>query len=181
MLDLLWYSEWCSPCHLYVRARGELWVEAARDGKALCHTQWLFSGSPPPRGGSPIRHWEGAGVGHGHQYWFVRGTLLPQPTPGAGTVMGLSCTDPVVLCCRSRRGDGRCSARCGTPQCEYGTHGPEEMLGELVCAKPLSEPRQLQLSLRGQWAHWAAAWRGVGGCLGTGMCAGGLQGLWAPT
>lgn len=80
-----------------------------------------------------------------------------------GSPVPVSCTDLLVLYLRSRRRDGRCAARCRSPQCEYGAHGPEEMLGELGCPKPLPVLQQLQLCLRGWWGHQPSA----------SLCAGG--------
>lgn len=64
-----------------------------------------------------------------------------------GISVPASCTDSLVLCPRSGRGGGRCAARSGPSQCEYGVQGKHGM-PEL-------------------WLCLGAAWSGAGGCSGT--------------
>lgn len=105
---------------------------------ALCHTQWFSSGQLPRRS-NHLHHQEGAGSAEAPCYC----NPLQELAQYESSPMPSSHTDLLILYHRSRRRDGRCAARCGTPQCEYGARGPEEMLGELVLAKPLPVPWQL--------------------------------------
>lgn len=172
-LDLLWISGFHPATCMW--DLGEMWVEVVGVGTALCHTQCLASGRLP-RGSSHLHHQEGAGSAETPCYCNPLQGLLQYP----GSPMPSSHTGLLILYHRSRRGDDRCAARSGTPQCEYGARGPEEMLGELVLSKPLPMPWQLQPGPRGQWGHQAIA-SCLEGCRklsGIGMCC--LESLWVP-
>lgn len=152
-LDLLGVSDFY-PVHLHVG-------EVAGIGMVLSHPVAVFWSLP--RGNSHLHHHNGAGSAEAPCYCNpLQGLAQYQGSP-----MPSLHPDLLILYHRSRRGDGRCAARCGTPQCEYGAQGPEEMLGELILGKPLclgscSSAQEAS----GDTRQLPAACRGAGSCLG---------------